>query len=70
MHFREMFRKKISPSCEYCEYSFMNDSENICCTKGSDTQKNSCRKFCYDPFKREPRPTPKLPSYSAKDFEI
>ena len=64
-----MFGKKITPSCEYCKYSYLNN-DMILCEKGVDTKDNMCKRFCYDPLKSEPKPMPKLPTSSAEDFEI
>lgn len=70
MYFRKMFGRKITPSCEYCQYSFKDNDDILCCNKGIDNAEGMCKRFYYDPLKREPKPTPKLPTYSAKDFEL
>ena len=50
-----LFDKKIEPSCSYCEFGVLiGDNEIICEKKGIMTASDSCRKFSYDPLRREP----------------
>ena len=50
-----LFRKKITRSCSYCEFSTKLDEERMLCSKkGITAVYNACRKFKYDPCKRVP----------------
>ena len=58
-----LFRKKISRSCNYCQYATkINEEQILCMKKGVLPSYSSCRKFKYDPCKRIP------PSAKALDF--
>lgn len=52
----------ITPSCRYCEYgAAIRDGEVMLCTKkGVVSSDFVCRKYAFDPLKRQPRPRPKL----------
>ena len=68
----KLFDNTISPSCSYCEHGCRtSDGAAILCEKrgvvGTDFY---CRKFLYDPLKREPKRRPRLPDYQASDFEL
>ena len=66
------FGRDIEPACEYCARGKRSsDGKSILCThKGIMGEKDHCRKFLYDPLKREPRRAPALPSFSEEDFSI
>lgn len=68
-----LFRKKIEPSCSYCRFgSRLNDEEAMCMKKGVVALGGQCRRFRYDPLRREP-PTPvslKNDDLSEADFTL
>ena len=68
-----LFRKDIPRSCTYCRFGTKLDDGHILCMKrGVVDDTYSCRKFKYDPCKRQP-PKPKAPdfaSYKEEDFEL
>ena len=68
-----LFRKKISRSCSYCEFSTKLDEDRMLCSKkGITAVYSACRKFKYDPCKRVP-PRAKAPDfsqYSEEDFKL
>ena len=58
-----LFRKKIPKSCSYCIYSTKLDDEHALCIKRNVVSLDSkCRKFRYDPLKREPKLNTKEPA--------
>ena len=69
----KLFKGKTEPQCGYCEYAEIAPYGNVavCRKAGAIMQLHSkCRKFRYDPLKREP----KMPSFSAEfskdDFSL
>ncbi len=66
----KQFNKKISPCCEYCVHGTVSEFENevICKKRGVTDTKDSCRKYKYDPLKREPRQIKMSDNYSPEDF--
>ena len=68
-----LFRKKITPSCQYCQYSATLDEDNLLCSKrGMVTTADSCRKFRYAPCKRIPvkAKAPDFSKYDKEDFSL
>ena len=68
-----IFDKKIDPSCSYCEFgSKISDTEVICIKKGIVSSAGSCRKFAYNPLKRQPAPPVILDTsgLSEDDFKL
>ena len=59
------FDKEIR--CETCEFFEERKGQNLC-TVG-ENEKN-CKKFRYDVFKRKPRRSPQLNTYSSEYFSI
>ncbi len=68
-----LFRKKIQRSCAYCAHgTALEGDEYLCAKKGTVTDRPKCRKFAYDPCKRNPL-KPKAPDfghYSQEDFSL
>ena len=68
-----LFRKKITPSCSYCQWATsMGDDQVLCIKKGVVSSESKCRKFRYDPCKRIP-PKAKpldLKKYDEVDFSL
>ncbi len=58
-----LFNKKIEPSCSYCRYgNKMGEEEVICVKRGVVSSAGYCRKFSYDPLRREPPQPDVLPA--------
>ena len=68
---RKPFNKNLSHACKYCINSRVcTDTEILCKYKGVVGVNDSCRKYKYDPLKREPLKINQTQTYSAKDFEL
>lgn len=68
-----LFRKQIEPSCSYCIHGQkISERDVVCGKKGIVPVEGSCRKFRYDPIKREPpRPVAlKTKGLTTEDFSI
>ncbi len=68
-----LFRKDIEPCCSYCVHSSPADEDSlICVKKGVVKLWGKCRRFEYDPLKREPEVSskPLTRGLSEDDFEI
>ncbi len=64
------FNKKLPSYCEYCVYGTKSEFSNevICIKRGVTDAKDSCRKYKYDPLKREPQKTKISDNYRPEDF--
>jgi len=50
-----LFYRNITPSCSYCRLgSSIGNGEIACLRRGITSAGGSCRRFVYDPLKREP----------------
>lgn len=69
---QSIYNKKITPACKYCLHGKISpDSSVVLCYKhGVMDLASSCRRFKYDPFKREPKKAPKLLKYSKEEFVL
>lgn len=65
-----LFGANIAPSCKYCEHIMQSfDGGSMLCDKrGVVDASHKCRRFVYDPLKREPRKP--LPLETREDFEF
>ncbi len=56
-------RDNIERMCKYCEHSvdFVDKDKMICSLKGVVSVDYLCKKFTYDPLKREPSKTLRVP---------
>ncbi|MDR1631025.1 MAG: hypothetical protein LBS36_12570 [Oscillospiraceae bacterium] len=63
---------KHEPSCSYCAHgrACAVEGEILCEKKGIRLADSSCKKFIYDPLKREPKKAPVLPKYDSKEFAL
>lgn len=68
----KLFNKEVLPACKHCLHStdlaFTDDM--ICKYKGITESDNSCRKYKYDPLKREPSSARIEKNYKKSDFEL
>ena len=65
--------KNVTPSCSYCKHGNISpDNETVLCIKKGVVDKEYyCRKFSYDPLKRQPERPRKIPKdFNPDDFEI
>ena len=67
-----LFRKDIEPCCAYCKHGTQIHLDKVGCLKrGVVPLYGACRKFVYDPLKREPERPRKLPvSGDGEIFEL
>ena len=69
---KNIFRKDIDPQCAYCEHGTVTANKDtvICKKQGAVMQSFSkCKKFKYDPLKREPAKRPVLPETEAVNID-
>ena len=58
-----LFRKNMEPCCAYCRHGTQINFDKVACLKrGVVPLYGACRRFSYDPLKREPERPHKLPS--------
>ncbi len=69
---RKLFGNRIEPACEYCKYGKLSADRKmvLCEKKGVVSTYYSCRRFIYDPLKREPQRINALTGFSKEDFEL
>ena len=68
-----IFNKNIEPQCAFCEHGTpIGDSNTVLCRKvgGVMHSFSKCKKFKYDPLKREPKHIKLLSDFSKEDFSI
>lgn len=69
--FFKLYGQNITPSCEICEHSKTDENQNLTChIKGTVLPTDKCRRFRYDPLKREPRLPKELESFDNDDFSL
>ena len=69
----KLFKGKTEPQCGCCEYAELAPDSNVAvCRKiGGIMQLHSkCKKFRYDPLKREPKKVLFSSDFTKGDFEI
>ncbi len=69
----KLFKSKSEPQCAYCEYAQITEGGDVavCRKVGGIMQLHSkCKKYKYDPLKREPRTIMLSNDFSKEDFEI
>ncbi len=69
----KIFNKSTEPQCAFCEHgSPIGDSQTVLCRKmGAVMQSYSkCKKFKYDPLKREPKVISFTGEFSKEDFSL
>lgn len=68
---KKLTNPKAHPaSCSYCEFGRLspNGVSILCVKKGIVKRDGQCRRFVYDPLKREPTVLPDVPKPDASDF--
>lgn len=69
---KAIFDASVEPKCRYCLSGMTAaDGESVLCPKkGVCDPDGSCKKYRYDPLKREPRlPAPQM-DFSEEDFSL
>lgn len=70
---RAYFKKDIEKACKYCEHGVsVSEGTAVLCEKiGGVMQPHSkCRKFKYDPLKREPHVITLNSDFKKEDFSL
>ena len=68
-----LFRKKIQKDCAYCTFATqVEEGQYLCVRKGPRGEDQPCRKFKYDPCKRNPSRPKALDfrKYDDQDFSL
>ncbi len=69
---QSLFRADMTPRCEYCENGkrLPTETEVLCREKGIVELGYSCKKFIYDPLKRQPGQGGIENDFTAADFQL
>jgi len=67
-----IFGKNVEQACVYCVFAKDINDENfmLCKKKGVVESSYKCRKFVYDPLKREPPKRIVMPTYNEEEFKL
>lgn len=71
-----LFGVDIVPSCAYCQHNSGKEEEVICALRQRPQEGEeglrSCKKYQYDPLRREPRvaPTLRTGQFRPEDFQL
>lgn len=69
----QLFGANIDPACSCCEHSLPLENTHLlqCPYKGKREPSDRCRRFRYDPLRREPTPQVSLPGgFDREDFTL
>lgn len=70
---RRLFRaEEYEPACEFCRYGKKSpDGGSVLCSlRGVMRMQSRCKKYEYDPVKREPQRSPALPEFDPEQFML
>lgn len=70
---KKLFNKNdVTPLCSYCAHGKISPNmETVLCTKMGVVEINfSCKKFKYDPLKRQPRRPKAIDKFEQSDFSL
>ena len=68
---RKITNEKISPQCMYCAHGQAAADNTVLCPKRGVMQPySSCKKFKYDPLKRQPDFKPDNMTFKPEDFML
>ena len=69
---QSLFDADITPRCEYCENGKLlpTGTEVLCREKGIVGLGYACKKFVYDPLKRQPRQSRAETDFTEADFQL
>jgi hypothetical protein len=68
-----LFGNRITPACRYCACAdrvIVAEDAVLCTKKGVVAGGYHCRRYRYDPLKREPDAVPLLEEFREKDFSL
>ncbi len=65
-------KHEINKVCQCCELAqtLNNPDVMLCSLKGVVSSGHYCKKFIYDPLKRDPKPVVKMPSLDPEDLVL
>ena len=66
-----LFGGNIPPSCAYCQHNRAREGEGVCALRQPPPE-DACKKYQYDPLRREPKPAPSLRTsqFRPEDFQL
>lgn len=64
-----LFGRHIEPNCAYCIHS-VTAQDTLKCRLGQIPEQGSCKRYTYDPLRREPKGEAKLASFNPEDFKL
>lgn len=64
-----LFGGRIEPSCAYCAHSVQAQGA-VKCLIGQIPEGAGCKRYQYDPLRREPKGEPSLSKFTAEDFKL
>lgn len=64
-----LFGGHITPSCAYCAHGVSTPGAARCLL-GQVPENDCCKRYTYDPLRREPKGEPQLGKFSAEDFKL
>lgn len=68
---KELFGSNVALSCEYCLHNGGKSGEPPICTLRLALKNGKCKKYEYDPLRREPQTAPPLRgAYDEEDFKL
>ena len=70
---KRLFRSSdYEPSCGFCQHGKASpDGVSVLCSlRGVMRRQSCCKKYEYDPLKREPACAPELPAYDPEMFAL
>ena len=69
---KKIFGENISPKCIYCETGInTKDGKEVLCRRMGVMQPDSfCKKFKYDPLKRQPEILKMMSGFKEEDFSL
>lgn len=64
-------KHEVEPNCQYCARCGADAKRRISCRQKAEKKgRCSCRRFVYDPLRREPLRPAKPPVFTAEDFKL
>ena len=68
---KKLFGNSVTPECKHCLFCSAGEDEVLTCKKRKKMKPaEKCRKYQYDPLKREPQVLPGLPDYDKEEFML
>lgn len=69
---KALFGTSIEPDCKYCRSNGAPQGDEPLCMLKLAPKDGKCKKYCYDPLRREPRQAPPLrsESFTEEDFKL